>query len=130
MKSKYADSYRQLLRIARDGGFRVFLSSSSMAVAESSPRQVKDFYGSVFHDIDETIIRNSAHNEMIKKLAAMENVPFIDTTLQLDGYWDDDFYFDLVHFTQAGMKRMAEIMFDRLSDILRNDTQLKCSERK
>jgi peptidoglycan/LPS O-acetylase OafA/YrhL/lysophospholipase L1-like esterase len=130
MKSKYADSYRQLLRIARDGGFRVVLSSSSMAVAESSPRQVKDFYGSVFHDIDETIIRNSAHNEMIKKLAAMENVPFIDTTLQLDGYWDDDFYFDLVHFTQAGMKRMAEIMFDRLSDILRNDTQLKCSERK
>lgn len=130
MRSKYAESYRELLQIARDGGFHIVLSSSSMAVATSSPREVKDFYGNAFPGIDETIVRNAAHNEMVKKLAAIEDVPFIDTTPQLDGSWDDDLYLDLVHFTQAGNSRMANIIFNGLSDILRNDAKLQCSDRK
>jgi lysophospholipase L1-like esterase len=130
MKSKYADSYRRLIQIAHDHSFGVVLSSSSMAVNGSSPREVKNFYGSVFQNIDETIIRNQAHNEIVKKLAETEKVPFIDTAPQLDGFWDNDFYYDLVHFTQAGTKRMAQTMFDGLSGVLRNDPRLRCTETR
>jgi lysophospholipase L1-like esterase len=130
MKSEYANNYKRLLRIARDNGFRVILASSSMAVAPSSPPEVKKFYGVVFTGIGETIIRNAAHNEMVRKIAEAENVPFIDMVPWLDGFWDDDLYLDLVHFTQAGNKRMAKIVFDGLSDTLRKDPQLKCYDRK
>jgi peptidoglycan/LPS O-acetylase OafA/YrhL/lysophospholipase L1-like esterase len=130
MKSEYANNYRKLLRIARDNGFRAILASSSMAVGRSSPPEVKKFYGVVFGGIGETIIRNAAHNEMVRKIAEAENVPFIDTVPWQDGFWDDDLYLDLVHFTQAGNKRMAKIVFDGLSDTLRKDPQLKCYDRK
>jgi peptidoglycan/LPS O-acetylase OafA/YrhL/lysophospholipase L1-like esterase len=130
MKTEYANSYRKLLRIARDNGFRVILASSSMAVGLSSPSEVKAFYGLVFTGIDDKIIRNAAHNEMVRKIAADENVPFIDTVPHLDGFWDDDLYLDLVHFTQAGNKKMAKIVFDGLTDTLRKDPQLKCYDRK
>jgi len=101
-----------------------------MAVGRSSPPEVKKFYGVVFGGIGETIIRNAAHNEMVRKIAEAENVPFIDTVPWQDGFWDDDLYLDLVHFTQAGNKRMAKIVFDGLSDTLRKDPQLKCYDRK
>src|SRR5258708_1369282 len=129
MESEYAVNYRKLFRIAHDEGFRVVISTSSMAVSASTPREVKDFYGSLFTGIDETIIRNSAHNEMVRRLAAIETVPLIDTTSQLDGHWDEDLYLDLVHFTQAGNDRMAQTMFDGLTDMLRNDPTLMCFSR-
>jgi peptidoglycan/LPS O-acetylase OafA/YrhL/lysophospholipase L1-like esterase len=126
MKSKYADGYRQLIQIARDEGFGMVLSTSSMAVSASSPREVKDFYESAFSGIDETIVRNAAHNDMVKKLAMTEHVPLIDTAPQLDGLWDDDLYLDLVHFTQAGNDKMAQTMFGGLSPILKSEPKLRC----
>jgi hypothetical protein len=51
----------------------------------SSPREVKNFYESAFSGIDETIVRNAAHNDMVKKLAMTEHVPLFDTAPQLDG---------------------------------------------
>ena len=57
-------------------------------------------------------------------------MPFIDTVPHLDGFWDDDLYLDLVHFTQAGNKRMAKIVFDGLADTLRKDPRLRCYDRK
>jgi peptidoglycan/LPS O-acetylase OafA/YrhL/lysophospholipase L1-like esterase len=130
LKSEYAANYRQLIQIARNEGFRIVLSTSSFAVSSSSPREVKDFYGSVFTGIDEIIFRNQAHNEMVRKLAVNENVTLIDTALSLDGHWDDDLYLDLVHFTKAGNDTMAQIVFDGLAPTLRSDGSLRCHAEK
>jgi lysophospholipase L1-like esterase len=129
MHSDYADAYRQLIRIARDEGFSLALGTSSMAVSSSSPRDVKDFYGSLFTGIDEFIIRNEAHNQLVRTLAATEDVPLIDTSGQLDGRWDDNLYLDLVHFTQAGNDRMAQIMLGGISPILQTNPNLRCADR-
>src|ERR1700720_368899 len=47
MRTRYADEYRELIALARDNGADVALADSTMSVNESSPREVKDFYGAV-----------------------------------------------------------------------------------
>jgi hypothetical protein len=117
------------MALGRENGFRVFLSNSSMAVNTSSPREVKDFYGSVFINIDDLIARNAAHNKMVKELAEAADVPFIDTTPDLDGVWDRDLFVDLVHFTEKGNQRIAQVMFDGVAPTLRSDPSLRCVAR-
>jgi peptidoglycan/LPS O-acetylase OafA/YrhL len=129
MKSRYAEAYRKLLALARDNGAEIVLSTSSMAVNEASPREVKEFYGAVFKPIDDIISANAAHNRMVRLLSEGEGVPLIDMTKGLDGEWDDDLYLDIVHFTQAGNARAAELMFRGLLPILAEGRGLKCSIR-
>jgi peptidoglycan/LPS O-acetylase OafA/YrhL/lysophospholipase L1-like esterase len=121
LTSKYADAYRQLLKIGRDEGFRVVLATSSMAVAASSPEEVRDFYEAVWPSIDDYINLNRAHNKLVKNLAQKSGVPLIDTTPALDGHWDEDLFLDLVHFTQRGNDTIASTMFDGILPILRGD---------
>ncbi len=106
-----------------------------MAVNESSPREVKDFYGAVFKPIDDIIAANAAHNRMVRLLAKESGAPLIDMTPGLDGVWDDDLYLDIVHFTErgnerwrkrcSGNERVAEKMFEQLLPILASEG-LRC----
>jgi len=128
MHGRYADLYRELIRLGNEHHFEVVLANSSMAVNASSPPKVRDFYGSVFREIDLVIAQNAAHNRMVKKIAEAAGVPFIDTTPGLDGIWDKDLYLDLVHFTQKGNNLIAKTMFDALVRILRGDENLRCVE--
>ena len=128
MKSRYAEAYRRLIALARANGVPIALSTASMAVDEASPRAVKDFYGAVFRPIDDIIAANAAHNRMVRLIAKEEGVPLIDATPGLDGAWDDDLYLDIVHFTEAGNRRMAETMFRALIPVLAREG-LKCEAR-
>ena len=78
MRSRYADEYRKLIALARDGGADIALADATMAVNEESPREVKDFYGAVFKPIDDIIAANAAHNRMVKLIAREEGAPLID----------------------------------------------------
>jgi peptidoglycan/LPS O-acetylase OafA/YrhL len=126
LKSRYADAYRKLIALARAGGADVALADASMAINETSPREVKDFYGAVFKPIDDIIAANAAHNRMVRLLSQEERVPFIDTADALDGQWDDDLYLDIVHFTEAGNERVAGVIFRQLLPILAERDSLKC----
>ena len=86
MKSRYADEYRKLIALAREGGADIALADATMAVNESSPREVKDFYGAVFKPIDDIIAANEAHNRMVKLIAREEGAPLIDMAAGVDGY--------------------------------------------
>jgi peptidoglycan/LPS O-acetylase OafA/YrhL/lysophospholipase L1-like esterase len=129
MKSRYANDYRKLIALARDNGADVALTDSTLAVNESSPREVKDFYGAVFKPIDDIIAANAAHNRMVKLIAREEGAPLIDMAKGVDGVWDDDLYLDIVHFTEAGNERVAGLMFRALLPILADRDGLRCVPR-
>jgi peptidoglycan/LPS O-acetylase OafA/YrhL len=129
MKSRYADAYRKLIALGRAGGADVALADSSMAIDEDSPREVKDFYGAVFKPIDDIVAANAAHNRMVRLLSEEERAPLVDTTQDLDGKWDGDLYLDIVHFTEAGNERAAEVVFRQLLPILAERDGLRCVPR-
>jgi peptidoglycan/LPS O-acetylase OafA/YrhL/lysophospholipase L1-like esterase len=129
MRSRYADEYRKLIALARDGGADVALADATMSVNESSPREVKDFYGAVFKPIDDIVAANEAHNRMVKLLAREEGAPLIDMAAGVDGVWDADLYLDIVHFTEAGNERVANLMFRSLIPILAERHGLRCETR-
>ena len=118
MRTRYAEEYRKLIALARDNGADVALAYATMSVNESSPREVKDFYGAVFKPIDDIIAANAAHNRMVNLIAREEGAPLIDMAAGVDGKWDDDLYLDIVHFTEAGNERVAALMFRALLPIL------------
>jgi peptidoglycan/LPS O-acetylase OafA/YrhL/lysophospholipase L1-like esterase len=120
LKSRYAEAYRKLIALSRDNGLPLVLVTSSMAVNENSPREVKDFYGAVFKPIDDIIAANAAHNRLLWLLALESGVPLIDAGAGFDGAWDDDLYLDIVHFTDRGNAREADVMFKDLLPVLRN----------
>jgi peptidoglycan/LPS O-acetylase OafA/YrhL/lysophospholipase L1-like esterase len=118
LASRYADEYRQLIALGRENDVPIALATSDMAVAENSPRAVKDFYGAVFKPIDDIIAANAAHNRLVEMIGREEDVPVIDMRPGLDGNWDDDMFLDTVHFTERGNARAAKTMFDGLLPIL------------
>ncbi|HEY1782775.1 MAG TPA: acyltransferase family protein [Roseiarcus sp.] len=126
MKTRYAEDYRKLIALARSGGADIALADSTMAVNESSPRKVKDFYGAVFKPIEDIIAANAAHNRMVKLIARQEGAPLIDMAASVDGAWDDDLYLDIVHFTERGNERVAGLMFHALLPILAERHGVKC----
>ena len=129
LHSRYAELYRELIGLGRDNDFLIVLANFSMVVVPSSPREVVEFYQRAFVGIDQTMARMAAHNDIVEKLAAEANVPFIDTTPNLAGEWDEDLFLDPVHFTQKGSNRLAETMLSGLLPILRGNESLRCRER-
>jgi peptidoglycan/LPS O-acetylase OafA/YrhL/lysophospholipase L1-like esterase len=129
MRTRYADEYRELVALTREGGADIALADAAMAVNVQSPREVKDFYGAVFKPIDDIIAANEAHNRMIKLIAREEGAPLIDTAAGVDGIWDADLYLDIVHFTEAGNERVAALMFKALLPILAERHGLRCDLR-
>ncbi len=128
LKSRYAEAYRKLIALGRENGVPVVLATSSLAVNESSPREVKDFYGAVFKPIDDILAANAAHNRMVRLIAKAYDTPLIDMTPGVDGVWDDDLFLDIVHFTERGNERVAHNMFEALLPVLA-DMGLRCEIR-
>ena len=85
MRTRYADEYRKLIALARDNGADIALADATMSVNDSSPREVKDFYGAVFKPIDDIIAANAAHNRMVNLIAREEGAPLIDMAAGVDG---------------------------------------------
>jgi peptidoglycan/LPS O-acetylase OafA/YrhL/lysophospholipase L1-like esterase len=129
MRTRYAEEYRKLIALTREGGADIALADSTMAVNEQSPREVKDFYGAVFKPIDDIIGANEAHNRIVKIIAREKGAPLIDMAAGVDGVWDEDLYLDIVHFTEAGNERVAGLMFRALLPILAERHGLRCDLR-
>ena len=118
MASRYAANYRKLIVLGRDAGVPVALATSSLAVNDASPREVKDFYGAVFKPIDDIIAANAAHNRMVRLIGREQNAPVVEAIAGLDGDWDDGLYLDIVHFSAPGNARAAQAMFQALLPLL------------
>jgi lysophospholipase L1-like esterase len=128
IESRYARAYRKLIALGHENGVPVALATSSLAVNERSPREVKDFYGAVFKPIDDIIAANAAHNRMVSLIARETGTPLVDMTAGVDGAWDDDLFLDIVHFTERGNERVAEKMFEALLPVLAKEG-LRCDAR-
>jgi lysophospholipase L1-like esterase len=63
---------------------------------------------------------------LVKLIAHEEGAPLIDMAAGVDGVWDADLYLDIVHFTEAGNERVANLMFRALLPILAERHGLRC----
>ena len=129
MKSRYADDYRKLLRLLATTASTSRSPIQPCRSMNRVPREVKDFYGAVFKPIDDIIAANAAHNRMVKLISRDAGAPLVDMAAGVDGIWDDDLYLDIVHFTEAGNERVANLMIRSLLPILAERHNLRCDLR-
>ena len=117
LQTRYAEAYRQLIQSAQTNHIQLVLANYSMAVNESTPRGVINFYRSRFPAIVSWIKANEVHSMIVQQLAQQHpEVRFVDTHPNLDG--DHDKFIDLMHFTQGGRQQLAETMFAGIRDLL------------
>jgi lysophospholipase L1-like esterase len=117
MKSEYAESYRQLIALARSNNVQLALANFSMAVNPQSATGPIEFYGSAFPAVRWLIRANTAHNQIVQRIAgAYPQVFFINTQPNLDGEYGK--FIDLVHLTQPGRQQLAENVFAGLTNLL------------
>jgi lysophospholipase L1-like esterase len=116
--TRYADLYRQLAAAAREAGVPLVLASFDMAVNASTPDEVVRFYEPAFPDLRARLLANRLHNRLVVEIAALEGIPAIDTSADLDGAWRDA-YIDPIHFTQLGRDRLARNVLAGIRPILR-----------
>ena len=127
LKTRYAEAYRKLIALARDEpyppGFarrrawrstRARRGRSRISMARSSSRSTTSS-----PPTPPTI-------GLCGCLRQQSGVPLIDAAVGLDGAWDDDLYLDIVHFTDRGNRREAELIFRDLLPILESEG-LRCS---
>ena len=120
MNTRYADAYRELIRITETNRIRLVLANYSMAVNAQSDSDVIEFYRHPFPAVRAQIKANEAHSTIVRTLAA-ENpeICFVDTHQRMDG--KHPYFIDLMHFTKQGEEQMAEIFFDRIRSVLQTD---------
>jgi lysophospholipase L1-like esterase len=124
--SVYAQTLRELIQLAQQNNIAVALSTTSMAVTAQSPREVIDFYGRTFVNVDWLIFAVGIQNDVLSKLAEEAGLTLIDTRPEIAGEWDSDLFVDVVHFTRKGADRFAQRMFDGLVPVLTKDRALRC----
>lgn len=123
--SKYAKLYRRLVSIAQNNAFKLVLLRFNMAVNESSPEDVINFYSGPFPRIRSQIIVNSLHTHILEQIAREEEeVLYIDTSHKLDGYHDK--FMDVCHFTQEGRNQLAKNIFTGIKNYLLQEKTLNC----
>jgi lysophospholipase L1-like esterase len=128
MTTVYADEYQGLIRAAQGSGALLALASFNMAVNQTSPPEVKDFYAASFPDVRSAILANQLHTRLLRRLASPPGVRFLDTAPGLDGEYQDRFV-DLIHFTQAGRDRLADRLLAGLRELLAAHPRLRCRAR-
>lgn len=132
--SAYYRHYERLIETARAAGADVALATFSMAVDERSPPEVLRFYAIVFHNnmpgltwMQRSIEGMAAHNRIVADLARREpEVLLVDSRPGLNGEFDKGYYIDIVHFTPAGDRRMAENVLAGLEEYLIGNPELSC----
>jgi hypothetical protein len=121
----YADEYRSLIGLAESSGSLLALATFNMAVNESSPEEVVDFYAASFPEVRSAIIANQLHTRLLRQLAKLPGVHVIDSAPGLDGQYREHFL-DLVHFTQPGRERLAANLLAGIREILISHPRLHC----
>jgi lysophospholipase L1-like esterase len=117
LDTEYAGQYRELIHWTGARGLRLALCTFSMAVNRQSPREVIEFYRPGFPGVHWQIAANEGHSMLVRELTRMHPaVWLVETGHNLDGHHEH--YIDLVHFTQAGRRQLAENIFAALADRL------------
>jgi hypothetical protein len=97
-----------------------------MAVNCHSPRNVIDFYRSVFPTVEWLIRANEAHSRLVREIARRyPSVTLVDTHPPLDGQHEK--FIDLIHFTQEGRQQLAETMFAGIRAALEHDLNARAT---
>jgi lysophospholipase L1-like esterase len=129
MATVYADEYQSLIRAARASGALLALASFNLAVNQTSPDEVVDFYAASFPDVRSAILANQLHTRLLRRLASPPGVRFLDTAPGVDGEYQGLFV-DLIHFTQAGRDRLADRLLAGLREVLSSDPKLRCRQAR
>jgi lysophospholipase L1-like esterase len=124
----YAKHYRELIGMAEQHDFVLVLCTFNMAVNDTSPSEVTDFYAQVFPDVRWYMKTSARHSRLVKSLAQTDGVFAIDTSAGLDGAYEG-FFIDLIHFTQAGRDRLAENVLAGITPLLLAEERLSCRPR-
>lgn len=120
MRTPYAQAYRSLCDLASAQRIRLVLATYSMAVNSGSPPAAVEFYQASYPATPWLIKANALHSQILKQIAAEHpGVLLVDTTPVLDGV--TKYYLDLVHFSPAGEKQFAEVMFAGIEHVLRQE---------
>jgi lysophospholipase L1-like esterase len=120
LQTRYAEAYRQLIRFCETNHIRLVLADYSMAANEDTPRRIVNFYRARVPAIVLWIKTNQVHTMIVRQLAQQHpEVVFVDTHPNLDG--DHDKFIDLMHFTQAGRRQLADTLFAGMRKTLERD---------
>jgi lysophospholipase L1-like esterase len=117
LTSAYAQAYEQLIQVAHTNHILLVLANFSMAVNCHSDPAVVGFYRAGFPSVHWEIRANEAHSLLVQDLAQLHpQVCLVDTHPHLDG--ENEEFIDLVHFTQAGRRQLAENIFAGIHTVL------------
>jgi lysophospholipase L1-like esterase len=121
--SPYAAQYRRLIEAAKTNGIRLVLANFSMAVNTNSDPRVIDFYqGGGARAAYGFMRANEAHSRLARALVQEHpEILFADTHPYLDG--EHEKFIDLIHFTDAGRRQLAENMFGAIQPELARELE-------
>lgn len=123
---QYRELYTRFIEMGAAHGFQPVLANLSLAITAASPRDVIDFYGRVFNPIDRILPATAEHNRIVEAVAQQHGARFVDTRPGLEGEWDQDYFLDVVHFTDKGARRMAQKIFLGILPALESDSGPGC----
>lgn len=124
LKSLYATEYRHLIELARTNHFRLAIGNFSMAANARTDPKIVHFYQLSYPLAPALIEANAQHSRLIEALAQQfPDVCFVDTHPHLDG--ECEHFLDMVHFTPAGDRQLAENFFAALRPLLEHDLSEK-----
>jgi lysophospholipase L1-like esterase len=120
LQNPYARDYLALIQTARTNHIRLVLANYCMAVNSNSDLNVIQFHRKRFPMVFWQIRANEVHSAMVRRLGEeYPDVTCVDTHPGLDGKHDK--FIDLVHFTQAGRRQLAENIFAGITNLLERD---------
>lgn len=120
LETKYAEAYRQLADICRSNGIRLAVANFSMAVNNSSPLEIVEFYRTRFGAVNWQIKANMFHSKIVEAVGAGHpEVCVVNSQPGLDGV--HGLFLDLVHLTQDGRQQLAENIFAGIKPVLEKD---------
>ncbi len=109
--------YSKFSKITNDLGIPLVSATFNMAVNETSPKKVKEFYEPSFPRVNDRIKANRINNEILRIHAEQShNVYSLETGKSLDGI--NQYYTDLVHMNKKGKIILATIIFNGIKPIL------------
>ncbi len=115
-----ARAYCQLIQFAETNHIQLVLADYAMAASTDSPPQLLNFYRGRYPAVAWWVKANQVHSLIVRQLAQQHPaLRFVDAHPDLDG--DHDKFIDLVHFTPAGHRQLAETMFAGIRDLLAQD---------
>lgn len=123
LDSEYAQHYERLIEIARSNGIPLVVATYSMAINETSAREVAGFYQHFIPTLQRQVKANTMHTGVLEALARRHpGVILVDTQPRLDGHYE--YFIDLMHFTEEGRDIIAELFFEAIKPVLETHSRL------